>query len=75
MDRFGDIIETGFHGETVEIDHDDVGFWAFAGNKLLAGPFHSDTNARQWLANPTFRETHPTDRFGIDLWCVHVTQG
>ena len=73
MDAYGDIIEAGFRGEPVEIDHDQVGFWAFSGNRLLAGPFPSDTNARHWLADPKFRESHQTDRFGISLWCVRFT--
>ena len=72
MDAFGDIIENGFGGLPVEIDHDEVGFWARTDRRLVAGPFASDSNARLWLADPQFRESHQTDRFGINLWCVRI---
>jgi hypothetical protein len=73
MDAFGNIIDNGFNGLPVEIEHDNTGFWARTDRLLVAGPFHSDTNARHWLADPQYREQHPTDRFGIDLWCVHLS--
>ena len=70
MDAYGDIIENGFDGQPVEIDRDQVGFWARTDRLLVAGPFPSQTNARFWLADPEFRERHQADRFGMPLWCV-----
>jgi len=73
MDHFGDMIENGFDGMPVEIDRDQVGFWARTDRFLVAGPFQSENNARFWLASPQFRESHQTDAFGIALWCVRLT--
>lgn len=73
MDSHGNMIDEGFDGMPVEIDHDQVGFWARTDRFLVAGPFPSQTNARFWLADPEFRESHQTDRFGIPLWCVRLS--